>query len=110
MIPRHPGDPERLPKVSKRTCGALRAAGPPRGPVPVWGQQVPWEGGLPDAPSPAATARPTGAGGRPGLSQVGEGVREGGPRPPVFCLTAANLEEEEKGFSDTNILDSARGT
>ena len=74
---------------------------------------MPWEGGLPDAPSPAATARPTGGGGggcRPGPSQVGEGVREGGPRPPVFCLIAANLEEEEKGFSDTNILDSARGT
>lgn len=51
-----------------------------------------------------------GGGCRPGPSQVGEGVREGGPRPPVFCLIAANLEEEEKGFSDTNILDSARGT
>lgn len=62
MIPRHPGDPERLPKVSKRASGALR--GSATGPVLVWGQQVLWEGGLPGAPSP---------GPRPGPSEAGEG-------------------------------------
>lgn len=57
MIPRHPGDPERLPKVSKRARG-----GAATGLVPVWGQQVLWEGGLLDAPNPAPTAEPTGVG------------------------------------------------
>lgn len=51
MIPRHPGDPERLPKVSRgagaaRACSDLGAAGD-------LGR------GLPDTPSPAPTARPT---------------------------------------------------
>lgn len=31
MIPRHPGDPERLPKVSKRASGTLLMVGSPLG-------------------------------------------------------------------------------
>lgn len=76
MIPRHPGDPERLPKVSKTASGALRGSAP--GPVPVWGRRELWAGGLPGALGPAPTARPAaGVGSRPGPcpgpSEAGEG-------------------------------------
>ena len=112
MIPRHPGDPERLPKVSKRASGALR--GSATGPVLVWGQQVLWEGGLPGAPDPAPTARPAGVGRRPlarapARPRRAKGEGRGPARSPVSCLISIYVKGEKTGFSDANILDSARG-
>lgn len=80
MIPRHPGDPERLPKVSKRL---------PKVTPYTWGHH--WAGsglgatdalgrGVPDTPNPVPIARPTGAGSPqpvPGHFRVGEGLGEG---------------------------------
>ncbi|XP_039691857.1 LOW QUALITY PROTEIN: transcription factor COE3 [Pteropus medius] len=68
VIPRHPGDPERLPKVSRGAAGALGR-------------------GLPDTPSPAPTARPTGA--RPPPTWPRGQGGEGAERPPVRCLIRA---------------------
>lgn len=116
MIPRHPGDPERLPKVSKRASGALSAGGPPPGWFRFGGGRCSGKGGLPDAPNP---------GPRPG-QQVWEQPRpvpgavqrwaKGGRRGRAVSSLAFHLcgplflKEEKKGFSDTRILDSARGT
>lgn len=72
VIPRHPGDPERLPKVSTRAHDAPHRTGSGLRVVGTSGR------GMPDTPNPVPVSRPTGMGRElPGpcraTSEVGEG-------------------------------------
>ena len=68
MIPRHPGDPERLPKVSKRASGGWFRFGV----VGALGR------GASRCPKPSPAARPTGVGAAP----AGSGGGRRGPEGP----------------------------
>lgn len=102
MIPRHPGDPERLPKVSKRASGALFAVGPPPGWFRFGGGRCSEQGD---------SARPTGGAAAPARRRRGGRRGRALSGGSEFHLRRTTFfKEEKKGFSDTHILDSARGT
>ena len=102
MIPRHPGDPERLPKVSKRASGGWFRFGV----VGALGT------GASRCPKPSPTAWPTGVGDTPAGSRGGwRGARGATPPPFVFRLRGPLfLKEKRKASRMAHILDSARGT
>lgn len=75
MIPRHPGDPERLPKVSKERVAPC-AGGAAAGLALVWGQQVPWEGGYQTLQT-CAKGQASRRGEPPGLRLAASEVSEG---------------------------------
>lgn len=103
MIPRHPGDPERLPKVSKRASGGWFQFGV----ADALGR------GTSRRPKPSPAAQPTGVGAALAGSGGGRrGARGAAPSPGLCCRLRGPLflKEEKKDFSDAHILDSARGT
>lgn len=114
VIPRHPGDPERLPKVSIRAHDA-----------PTWDWFWFRGGGssgrgMPDTPNPVSISRPTGMGSFLAqawlLQRLVRGERWRTDSYFVLLLwRAISLKEGGKkqqttAFLITNILDSARGT
>ena len=101
MIPRHPGDPERLPKVSKRASGGWFRFGV----VGALGR------GASRCPKPSPAARPTGVGAAPAGSGGGRrGARGTAPSPFVFRLRGPLfLKEEKKGFSDGTYFGFCKG-
>ena len=101
MIPRHPGDPERLPKVSKRASGGWFRFGV----VGALGR-----GGF-QTPQTLARGPADRCGSRPGWERRwAEGGQRGAPSPFVFRLRGPLfLKEEKKGFSDGTYFGFCKG-